>query len=155
MPSKQAVDYCADYLTQVVQYVSQVTLPRQYGKQFLQNQQISYVITVPAIWSDKAKELTRQVIPLRAEWYVLVYLWFLVDIFFREWGSRRVIVLVSIRSSYATSHLRTSHSTFSFHVSIVPSIFYFRFTPFRNAVLISGGLSRRNFPQKTHVDHGT
>src|SRR5437763_2522418 len=62
MPSKQAVDYCADYLTQVVQYVTQVTLPRQYGKQFLQNQQISYVITVPAIWSDKAKELTRQVI---------------------------------------------------------------------------------------------
>lgn len=61
MPSKQAVDYCADYLTQVVQYVSQTTLPRQYGKQFLQNQQISYVITVPAIWSDKAKELTRQV----------------------------------------------------------------------------------------------
>jgi len=26
----------------------------------LQNQQISYVITVPAIWSDKAKDLTRQ-----------------------------------------------------------------------------------------------
>jgi hypothetical protein len=87
MPSKQAVDYCADYLTQVVQYVSQVTLPRQYGKQFLQNQQISYVITVPAIWSDKAKELTRQVTPSGVQCYLPIFLWFLVvDILFSGVG---------------------------------------------------------------------
>jgi molecular chaperone DnaK (HSP70) len=60
LPQKQAVDYTADYLTHVCQYVLKESLPRTYGKQFLQNQQMSYVITVPAIWSDKAKELTRQ-----------------------------------------------------------------------------------------------
>lgn len=60
LPGKEPIDFTADYLTQIVQYVLKERLPMQYGKQFLQNQQISYVITVPAIWSDKAKELTRQ-----------------------------------------------------------------------------------------------
>ena len=35
-------------------------LPNRFGERFLQNQKLSYVLTVPAIWSDKAKELTRQ-----------------------------------------------------------------------------------------------
>lgn len=60
LPEKKAIDYTADYLTQICQYVLNETLPSRFGPQFLQNQQISYVITVPAIWSDKAKELTRQ-----------------------------------------------------------------------------------------------
>ena len=38
----------------------EVVLPRQYGQGFLRNQQISFVITVPAIWKDSAKSLTRQ-----------------------------------------------------------------------------------------------
>jgi molecular chaperone DnaK (HSP70) len=56
----KAVDYAADYLTAVCNYVTSETLPRHFGKQFLERQKISYVITVPAIWSDKAKDLTRQ-----------------------------------------------------------------------------------------------
>ena len=60
MPTKTAVDYTADYLKCIYNYVSNEVLPSRYGAQFLQNQQISYVITVPAIWSDKAKELTRR-----------------------------------------------------------------------------------------------
>lgn len=60
LSQKRAVDYVADYLTCICQYVLREKLPRQYGPQFLQNQQISYVITVPAIWSDKAKQLTRE-----------------------------------------------------------------------------------------------
>src|SRR5271167_732081 len=53
------VDYAADYLTAVCNYDRSETLPKHFGKQFLDKQQISYVITVPAIWSDKAKDLTR------------------------------------------------------------------------------------------------
>jgi molecular chaperone DnaK (HSP70) len=60
LPEKTALDYTADYLTHVCDYVSDVILPSRYGPEFLENQQISYVITVPAIWSDKAKELTRK-----------------------------------------------------------------------------------------------
>ena len=60
LPTKMAVDYTADYLTCIVEYVLKEVLPSRYGAKFLHNQQISYVITVPAIWSDKAKELTRQ-----------------------------------------------------------------------------------------------
>jgi hypothetical protein len=60
MPHKKAVDYASDYLTRIVDHVLHESLPRQFGASFLENQQISYVVTVPAIWSDKAKDLTRQ-----------------------------------------------------------------------------------------------
>ena len=60
LPQKKPLDYVADYLTCVCQYVLNDRLPRQFGSEFLQNQQISYVLTVPAIWSEKAKELTRE-----------------------------------------------------------------------------------------------
>ena len=60
LPEKTAVDYTADYLTGICQYVTNTILPSRFGANFLKNQQISYVITVPAIWSDKAKNLTRQ-----------------------------------------------------------------------------------------------
>jgi molecular chaperone DnaK (HSP70) len=59
-PEKTALDFCADYLTCVHRYIKEVFLPRQYGAVFLRNQEISYIITVPAIWTDSAKELTRQ-----------------------------------------------------------------------------------------------
>ena len=52
--------FSTDYLTRVVHHLTKEVLPSRYGESFLQNQQISYVITVPAIWSDKAKDLTRQ-----------------------------------------------------------------------------------------------
>jgi molecular chaperone DnaK (HSP70) len=60
LPQKAAVDYAADYLTCIHKYVKDVFFPRQFGSVFLRNQQISYVITVPAIWKDAAKALTRQ-----------------------------------------------------------------------------------------------
>jgi molecular chaperone DnaK (HSP70) len=47
-------------LTAICNYVKSETLHRHFGEQFLQRQQVSYVITVPAIWSDKAKDRTRQ-----------------------------------------------------------------------------------------------
>lgn len=57
---KKAVDYAADYLTKVRAHIMDKFLPDQFGRVFLRNQQIAYVITVPAIWSDKAKHLTSQ-----------------------------------------------------------------------------------------------
>ena len=60
LPQKSAVDYTADFLTRVRDHVLTNILPSRFGAKFLQNQQLSYVITVPAIWSDKAKELTRR-----------------------------------------------------------------------------------------------
>ena len=60
LPTKKAVDYTTDYLTEVRKYVIETFLPRHYGKTFLNGQQISYTLTVPAIWTDKAKELTRK-----------------------------------------------------------------------------------------------
>lgn len=60
LPHKNAVDFAGDYLTGVVQYVTTEALPNHFGERFLRNQKMSYVITVPAIWSDKAKEQTRQ-----------------------------------------------------------------------------------------------
>jgi hypothetical protein len=57
---KMAVDYAADYLTKVRAHIMDRFLPNQFGDVFLRNQQIAYVITVPAIWSDKAKHLTSQ-----------------------------------------------------------------------------------------------
>jgi molecular chaperone DnaK (HSP70) len=59
-PDKTAVDYTADYLTAVRQYVTDSVLPRQFGHDFIRELPISYVLTVPAIWDDTAKDLTRQ-----------------------------------------------------------------------------------------------
>lgn len=60
LPKKKAVDYTAEFLSCVLQYVLQEFIPRRYSQEFLRKHQISYVITVPAVWTDKAKELTRQ-----------------------------------------------------------------------------------------------
>ena len=60
LPHKSAVDVTSDYLKSIVQYVLTDQLPRNYGQEFLLNQNISYITTVPAVWSEKAKELTRQ-----------------------------------------------------------------------------------------------
>jgi len=60
MPDKTAVDFTADYLKGLLTYVKEDYFPSKFGATFLRNQQISYVITVPAIWKDSAKSLTRQ-----------------------------------------------------------------------------------------------
>ena len=56
-PGKTAVDVTADYFGQLYTYVMNV-LGNTYGEKFLAGQNLSYVITVPASWSDKSKALT-------------------------------------------------------------------------------------------------
>lgn len=60
LPSKKAVDYAADFLTQVHEFCMNEYMPTKFSDEFLKTQKISYVITVPAMWTDRAKELTRQ-----------------------------------------------------------------------------------------------
>jgi serine/threonine protein kinase len=60
--NKEAVDYAADYLTQVRKHIMDTFLPNQFGDVFLRSQQISYIITIPAIWSEKAKYLISQAV---------------------------------------------------------------------------------------------
>src|SRR5579862_3179751 len=60
LPDMRPVDYARDFLQSINNYVTKEILPTRYGARFLQNQTMSYVITVPAIWSDKAKQQTRQ-----------------------------------------------------------------------------------------------
>jgi serine/threonine protein kinase len=60
LPEMSAVDYTGDYLTCIIQYVMQKVFPSRYGKKFLEDINISYVATVPSIWSDKTKQRYRQ-----------------------------------------------------------------------------------------------
>jgi molecular chaperone DnaK (HSP70) len=60
LKSKTALDFAADYLTGICEYVLKQRLVRVYDPDFLARQQLSYVVTVPAIWGDEARELTRQ-----------------------------------------------------------------------------------------------
>jgi molecular chaperone DnaK (HSP70) len=60
MPSKEPVDFATDYLECIYKFVQDKFFPSQFGAQFLRNQRISYVVTVPAIWGEKAKDLTRE-----------------------------------------------------------------------------------------------
>jgi molecular chaperone DnaK (HSP70) len=60
LPHMRAVDYAIDYLSRLNHHLLTQVFVNRFGSNFLQNQQLSYVITVPAIWSDKAKELTRK-----------------------------------------------------------------------------------------------
>jgi len=56
---KTAVDVTADYLRPLYQYIQQI-LANTYGEKFLASQTLSYVITVPALWSDRSKALTQR-----------------------------------------------------------------------------------------------
>jgi molecular chaperone DnaK (HSP70) len=58
--NKKPVEITADYLTCVLRYVHEACFPAQFGADFLSKRQMDYIITVPAIWSDRAKSLTRQ-----------------------------------------------------------------------------------------------
>jgi molecular chaperone DnaK (HSP70) len=56
---KHPVDFATDYIRELRKYILEVVLPQEFGKEFLANQLIKYVLTVPAIWSDKATNLTK------------------------------------------------------------------------------------------------
>lgn len=60
-PGRSHVDIIADYLTQVRKAVWQ-RLVRQYGASLLASLKKELVITVPAVWSDRAKDLTLQAV---------------------------------------------------------------------------------------------
>jgi molecular chaperone DnaK (HSP70) len=60
LPNKEPIDLAADYLKEVRQYVVNEVLPNEFGATFLENQRLKYVLTVPAIWSDKARDLTKR-----------------------------------------------------------------------------------------------
>lgn len=56
-PTKQAVDIVADYLAQVKDHLVK-NLDQRYGKELWRTLPITLVITVPAVWSDAAKDRT-------------------------------------------------------------------------------------------------
>lgn len=57
LPSgKTAVNITADYLGRLYQYLQQI-LSNTYVEKFLATQTVSYVITVPVLWSDRSRVL--------------------------------------------------------------------------------------------------
>jgi hypothetical protein len=58
--NKSPVDFAADYLSEIQRYIRDEYFPSMYPAVWLKNQSFDYVITVPAIWTEKAKALTRQ-----------------------------------------------------------------------------------------------
>jgi molecular chaperone DnaK (HSP70) len=62
LPRKSPLDFTADYLQCLLKFVKETALPRRFGDQFLLNQQLSYIVTVPAIWTDLAKQLTKEAV---------------------------------------------------------------------------------------------
>jgi actin-like ATPase involved in cell morphogenesis len=54
---KTAATAVSDYLTELFKHAKQ-TLARRYGDYFVRTTRLEVVLTVPAIWSDAAKEAT-------------------------------------------------------------------------------------------------
>ena len=60
-PGKSPVDIVADYLTEIRKNVW-AELERMYGQVTLANLDRELVVTVPAVWSERAKDLTLQAV---------------------------------------------------------------------------------------------
>jgi len=60
LPGKEPIDHVQNFLKEIHQYVITEALPQDFGRQFLARIPIQYVLTVPAIWSDKARDSTRK-----------------------------------------------------------------------------------------------
>jgi tetratricopeptide (TPR) repeat protein len=56
---KTPVDVAADYLRCIYQFIHNVFFPSTFGHYFMGTRVLSYVISIPAIWSDLAKANTR------------------------------------------------------------------------------------------------
>lgn len=56
---KKPVDIVADYLTALRAYTVQ-TLERRLGREMMGRTKVEYVLTVPAVWSDKARQMTME-----------------------------------------------------------------------------------------------
>ncbi|EWC48311.1 hypothetical protein DRE_07770 [Drechslerella stenobrocha 248] len=57
--NKNVVDAVSDYLTAIYKHTMD-TLGRRYGDSFMQSTKVEFVLTVPAVWSDAAKNATLQ-----------------------------------------------------------------------------------------------
>jgi molecular chaperone DnaK (HSP70) len=60
LPLKKAVDFAADFLTCLRKYAKEHLSSNAMIQPLLGGSKVSYVITVPAIWTDRAKALTRK-----------------------------------------------------------------------------------------------
>jgi hypothetical protein len=60
LPGKFPIDFTTDYLTCVHKHVQKVCFPRLFGADVLLHQRMRYIVTIPAIWRDVAKALTRR-----------------------------------------------------------------------------------------------
>lgn len=60
LPNMRPVDYATDYLREVRHYINDHVFPKEFGQGFLEQQHIKYVLTVPAIWNDKARDQTKR-----------------------------------------------------------------------------------------------
>ncbi|KAK6332125.1 hypothetical protein TWF718_002659 [Orbilia javanica] len=58
-PGKTAIDVVSDYLSGVYAHTID-RLSQHYGKEYVDVTPIEFVLTVPAIWSDKARNLTKE-----------------------------------------------------------------------------------------------
>ncbi|KAK6353138.1 hypothetical protein TWF696_005128 [Orbilia brochopaga] len=57
-PGKEAVDVVADYLSGVYEHIFD-RLYKHHPKEYIEVTPIEFILTVPAIWSDKARNLTK------------------------------------------------------------------------------------------------
>jgi molecular chaperone DnaK (HSP70) len=53
------MDAVSDYLTMIYNHTLE-TLTKRYGEQFMKTVKVEWVLTVPAVWSDSAKNATLQ-----------------------------------------------------------------------------------------------
>jgi molecular chaperone DnaK (HSP70) len=61
LPDRDSMDIITDYLTCVYTYIRDVHFRALYGQTYLQNQHISIVMTVPALWTAFGQDLARTV----------------------------------------------------------------------------------------------
>jgi hypothetical protein len=54
---KTVMEAVSDYLTQIYKHTME-TLTKRYGKTFMSQTKVQFVLTVPAVWSDSAKDAT-------------------------------------------------------------------------------------------------
>ena len=65
-PGKTTVEIVGDYLAQVRE-VAFAEISKRYGRAMFSSMRRDLVVTVPAVWSEKAKDLTLQAVA-KAEW---------------------------------------------------------------------------------------
>ncbi|KAK3063327.1 hypothetical protein LTR53_018954, partial [Teratosphaeriaceae sp. CCFEE 6253] len=56
---RTVMDAVSDYLTKIYEHTME-TLNRRYGESFVNSTPVEFVLTVPAVWSDAAKNATLQ-----------------------------------------------------------------------------------------------